>query len=311
MTRERGLTPRVSDMYDHAVLAATTGQAGGGVRLPDGRALSWAEYGNARGMPCLLLPDTGSSRLAPHWLMHDNTTPTEVRLLALDRPGIGDSDPVSLGRPQDPAEDLHHLVNTLAVGRVAVIGVGRGASDALTLAARYPAMLSTVLAISPRMTAPPARRPRRHRPSWSAAKHPIGPVEQWRQAAGPGADLTAERTWKRATRRMDPHSTGVLGQRWQDPVFRQGLADDLTQVAGSWTSLAAPPPPLDWEESNCPVPVRIWHGRDEIGSTLAQVSGIAELHSWDVTIVDGCSALFGSWPQILAAAADSFHPTAV
>lgn len=89
MTGKSGATPSLSDLYDPAALAAPTGQAGGGVRLPDGRALSWAEYGSTRGVPCLLLPDTGSSRLAPHWLMHETTPPTEVRLLALDRPGIG------------------------------------------------------------------------------------------------------------------------------------------------------------------------------------------------------------------------------
>lgn len=75
MTGERGATPGWGDLYDPASLAAATGQPGGGVRLPDGRALSWAEYGSPRGVPCLLLPDTGSSRLAPHWLMHETTHP--------------------------------------------------------------------------------------------------------------------------------------------------------------------------------------------------------------------------------------------
>lgn len=208
----------MSDLYEHAVLVATTGQAGGGVRLPDGRALSWAEYGSTRGMPCLLLPDTGSSRLAPHWLMHETTPPAEVRLLALDRPGIGNSDLVGLGGQEDPVEDLYHLVSTLAVGRVAFIGVGGGASDALAFAARYPAMLSTVLAISPRMTAEPApRHPRWRRPSWSAATSPVGPVGAWLRAAGPG---------RRPDRRAD------LGT-CRPP-------DGPTLGPGTWSSLAEP-----------------------------------------------------------------------
>lgn len=218
---------------------------------------------------------------------------------------------MGLGGQEDPVQDLYYLVNTLAVGRVAIVGVGQGASDAMAFAAGYPAMVSTVLAISPRMTAEPAPgRIRWHRPNRSAATSPAGPVGAWLRAAGPGAHLTAERTWERATRRMDPRSLRVLGQRWRDPVFRQGLADDVNQAGGAWTAAAVPPTLLDWEQPNSPVQVRIWHGRDETGTTLAHVRNIADLHGWQVTIVDGCSALFGNWHQILAAAADSFDQTA-
>ena len=40
----------------------------GALRLPDGRALAWAEYGSPRGVPCILIPDAGSSPLAPGWV---------------------------------------------------------------------------------------------------------------------------------------------------------------------------------------------------------------------------------------------------
>ena len=32
-----------------------------GIRLPDERTLAWAEYGNPRGVPCVLIPDLGST----------------------------------------------------------------------------------------------------------------------------------------------------------------------------------------------------------------------------------------------------------
>ena len=66
------------------------------LRLPDGRAMAWAEYGSSRGLPCVLIPDTGSSRLAPGWLLHDSALPAAIRLLAIDRPGIGASDPIAV-----------------------------------------------------------------------------------------------------------------------------------------------------------------------------------------------------------------------
>lgn len=307
-----GAGPSVVDLYDDAALLSSTPRPFGGIRLPDGRALAWAEYGSSCGVPCVLLPETGSSRMAPRWLMHDTVVPVGVRLLALDRPGIGVSDPVGLGGREDLVEDLRQLVEILAVGRVAVIGVGQGAADALAFAVGYPAMVTSVLAVSPRMF--PERAARRYvlRPSsWSTRTTLAGPVAAWLRAAGHSADLTTERTWERATHRMDPVAARVLGDRWHDSDFRQWLADDLVQAAGSWTlpSVALPQPA--WEDTVCPVQVRIWHGRDETGTTLGHVRTVAERRlRWQLSVVDGCSALFGSWTQILRAAADSFGPAA-
>lgn len=300
------------DLYDEAALLPSTQPPFSGTRLPDGRALAWAEYGSPRSVPCLLLPDTGSSRLAPRWLLHDSALPATVRLLALDRPGIGASDPVGFGGPEDPAEDLRHLVETLAVGRVAVAGIGQGASDALAFAVRYPSLVTTVLAISPRMTVERSSRHHPLRPStWSTGTVPAGPVAAWLRAAGHDADLTAERTWERATRRMDSRSARVLGDRWRAADFRESLAADLGEVVGSWTSPAVAPPPPDWTRVNPAVPVQIWHGRDEASTTLRQVRTVADgRYGWEVNVVDGCSALFGAWQQILGAASDSFRPVA-
>ncbi len=49
-------------------------------------------------------------------------------------------------------------MNTLAVGRVAVIGVGQESAEALDFQLGTQRMLDTVLAISPRVTVLPATR---------------------------------------------------------------------------------------------------------------------------------------------------------
>ncbi len=311
MVARSGADHGAAYLYDEAALLPSDPAPFSGIRLPDGRALAWSEYGSPRSVPGLLLPDNGSSRLAPRWLLHDDALPAAVRLLAVDRPGVGASDPVGLGGQEDPCEDLRHLVETLAVGRVAVIGIGQGADDALVFASRYPTMVTAVLAVSPRMSTD--RRARHHplRPStWATATTPAGPVAGWLRATG-GADLTSERTWSRAVRRMEPHAARVLGDRWQDEDFRQALAADLAQSAGSWTVPSVLPPPLDWTGVGAGVPVHLWHGRDETGTTLGHVRSIAERHfDWRVSVVDGCSALFGAWASILNSAAASFRRVA-
>ncbi len=144
------------DMFEdeEVALPEVEHPAYGAIRVPDGRALAWAEYGSARGVPCILIPDAGSSRLAPTWLLHDSALPSVVRLLAMDRPGTGASDPIGLGGREEPAEDLRRLVETLAVGRVAVIGIGQGVDDVFAFASRYPQLVASVSAVSARLSEP-------------------------------------------------------------------------------------------------------------------------------------------------------------
>ena len=149
--------------------------------------------GSARGVPCILIPDVGSSRLAPAWLLHDSALPSAVRLLAMDRPGTGASDPIGLGGREDPAEDLRRLVDTLAVGRVAVIGVGQGVDDVFAFAARYPRLVASVSAVSARLSEPvPGRRSLMHPFADRSPRTAGGVLGSWLGAIGNGADLTKE-----------------------------------------------------------------------------------------------------------------------
>lgn len=279
------------------------------LRLPDGRAMAWAEYGSSRGLPCVLIPDTGSSRLAPGWLLHDSALPAAIRLLAIDRPGIGASDPIGLGGTEQPAEDLRRLVETLAVGRVAVIGIGRGADDAFALAARYPRLVSSVSAISLRL--PGTERPRRSfrhplrapRQSWS------GPLACWVQTAGRDADLTLESTWRRMLDRLPQTAAEVLADRWMESDFREAVAADAALINPAWTAPARTADIPTWalDPTAIGVPVDVWHGKHESGTTLAAVQEFAGgLPGWTVRPAAGSSAILGAWTDILAVASQGF-----
>ncbi len=286
----------------------------GALRLPDGRAMAWAEYGSARGLPCILIPDTGSSRLAPGWLLHDSALPVHIRLLAVDRPGIGASDPIGFGGAEQPAEDLRRMVETLAVGRVAVIGIGQGADDAFAFAGRYPSLVTSVTGVSVRL---PGRRDarrgvrhafaRRHEKGWN------GPLAAWISTAGKDADLTAESTWSRMLDRLDALPAQVLADRWRESDFREAVAADVAQVNPAWTAPARPVGPPQWisDPKSIRVPVRLWHGKHETGPTLAQVQDfVKDQQSWTVTTVGGSSAVLGAWTSIMTTAAESFHSAA-
>ena len=305
------------DMFDeeHTVLADIEHPEYGAIRVPDGRALAWAEYGSARGVPCVLLPDAGSSRLAPRWLLHDSALPSSVRLLALDRPGTGASDPIGLGGVQDPAADLAGLVGTLAVGRVAVIAIGQGADDAFAFARRYPHLLASLSVVSARLRAEPGGgraaapgRLRLRRVARSTAATP-GAVGGWVAAAGADADLREEATWTGAMPRMSPLSKAVLGHRWQEADFRAAVAADVAVGAHQWASVGKSDGRPGWlgDAESVTVPVRLWHGQRENPTSLSELRDwAADRSGWTVSAVAGDSATLGCWPQILASSAATF-----
>ena len=306
--RESRIQPDVFD-DDDILLPLAEHASYGALRLPDGRAMAWTEYGSARGLPCLLVPDTGSSRLAPGWLLHDSALPAAIRLLAIDRPGIGLSDPIGFGGTEQPAEDLRRMVETLAVGRVAVIGIGQGADDAFAFAARYPALVTSVSAVSVRLPSDSEGRrgilhpfARRQAKSWS------GPLSSWIAAAGKD-DLTEEATWSRMLDRLDVISAQVLGDRWQEADFREAVAADSAQINPAWTAPSRPAGPAQWvlDPAVVRVPVQVWHGKHEAGTTLPAVEELAEnLPGWTVRPTAGSSAILGDWTEILISAAQSF-----
>jgi len=306
---EARIQPEVFD-DDDILLPLAEHAPHGALRVPDGRAMAWAEYGSARGLPCVLVADTGSSRLAPGWLLHDSALPAAIRLLALDRPGIGMSDPIGFGGSEQPADDLRRLVETLAVGRVAVIGIGQGADDALAFAARYPALVTSVSAVSVRLPADGTeKRSLRHPLARRHARRWAGPLSAWIAAAGKGADLTDEITWSRLLDRLDVVSAQVLGDRWREADFRQAVAADAAQMNPAWTAPARPGGPPQWvlEPASVRVPVNLWHGKHETATTLSQVTALADAApGWTVRPTPGSSAVLGSWPAILDVAAHSF-----
>ena len=299
------------DDEEPLISSTTPSTSYSGTRLPDGRTLAWREYGNPRGVPCILVPDVRSSRFAPEWLLHDTALPQGVRLIAVDRPGTGASDAIGFGGFDDPADDLARMVQTLAVGKVALIGIGFGADAVLALADHRPALVASVMAVSVRteVDMPETRWLRkpfaRRAPSWS------GPLDSWARAAG-RASLAEEQTWDKARKRMEPLAASALGNRWRDADFRAAVAADLAQTPGEWIHPERRERPVWVEQWSSGVPVRCWHGREESITHVSTVRAIAKSRpNWMVTAVPGNGALLGAWREILSTAEDDYLRTLV
>jgi pimeloyl-ACP methyl ester carboxylesterase len=105
----------------------------GVVGLPDGRRLGFAVWGMPDGVPVLLVGTSPGSRL----LCPDGpaTAAAGVRLVTVDRPGYGHSDPKDDPTMTGWAADAGALADHLGLDRFAVVGWSGGGQFALAVAA--------------------------------------------------------------------------------------------------------------------------------------------------------------------------------
>lgn len=103
------------------------------LRLPDGRRLAFDDVGDPAGTAVIYLHGTPDSRLARH---PDDSLATDagVRLIAIDRPGAGDSDPHPQATLADLGADLAQLLDHLRLDRAALLGWSAGGLFALAAA---------------------------------------------------------------------------------------------------------------------------------------------------------------------------------
>ncbi len=119
----------------------------GKLRLADGRTLAYAQWGEPRGVPVLLFHGTPGSRLfVPNLLV---TAARGVRLITIDRPGYGGSDPKPGRSVPDWADDVTELCDALALDGPAVVGHSAGCAYALACGVRMADRIERLVLVSP------------------------------------------------------------------------------------------------------------------------------------------------------------------
>jgi pimeloyl-ACP methyl ester carboxylesterase len=110
------------------------------LELTDGRRLAYAEWGDPDGRPVLFLHRSPGSRL-----FDPNPEATAgVRLVTVDRPGYGGTDPVADASFSVVAKDLSALVESLDMTDIALIGWSGGGQFAVASVAAFEARLGSM-----------------------------------------------------------------------------------------------------------------------------------------------------------------------
>jgi len=243
----------------------------------DGRRIGWHARGPRDGTPVLYLHGWPGSRLEQGLIPSETAHRFGVRLVSVDRPGWGNTDPVRASRPRK-ARDVLLVCDALGIRRFAVMGFSAGASHALTLAATAPDRVDRAVLAS--MLVP--------------GDHAAGVADPETAEvlalfrAGRTPALEAFRTERRRSILDDPiagfaAAVPAFGERerawyrlpWVREEFEASLREAYRPgVEGDVEDCLMRVQPLDVEPSTIACPVRAVHGSADTVTPLAEVTRV-------------------------------------
>jgi pimeloyl-ACP methyl ester carboxylesterase len=104
------------------------------IKLGDGRSFGWHEWGNPKGTPILFC--TGAAMSGYLGFGFDTLSKLDLRLIAIDRPGLGLSAYDRNKSLATWAADVERLLKFISAQKAYAVGFSQGAPFALALAAR-------------------------------------------------------------------------------------------------------------------------------------------------------------------------------
>jgi pimeloyl-ACP methyl ester carboxylesterase len=248
------------------VVAIARPKLEGNIAVGDDRQIGFAEFGDPQGRAIFWLHGTPGARRQIPMEARVYAEDRGVRLIGVDRPGIGSSTPYQYDTVAAFGDDLRTIADTLGIDKMAVVGLSGGGPYTLACAAAMPdrvvaagvlggvaptsgpdavgggvMALGSLVAPLLRVAGMPIR--------WAA----VALIWFARPVASPALDLYG---------RMSPEADRRLLAR---PEFKAMFLDDL--LNGSRKQLAAPFADIvvfarDWgfRLEEVKVPVRWWHG---------------------------------------------------
>ncbi len=232
------------------------------IRLADGRALGFAEFGNPDGSPVLAFHSLPSSRLEGR-TYHQVALKRGVRVVSVDRPGFGLSDVKPARTLLDWPDDVRELVDALGLESFAVVGVSTGAAHAAACALRLSDRVRSTALVS--------------------TFHRTGDGMLWSVRAllvlGRFAPLLARGLFHRFARLADrdptrlmrsvgpffsPADARVMEREETAEILMDGMHEAFRSgVRGAMIELRLHTRDWGFRVEDIPGPVSIWHGRDD------------------------------------------------
>jgi len=233
------------------------------IRLRDGRALGYAEYGAPDGLPVVYAHGGLSCRL-------DIAAGASVaqragiRLLAVDRPGIGLSDPKPGRTVVDWADDIAELRDQLGIDAFAAMGWSMGGQYALALGYALRPTRVAVIAGGLPLTEPGlfAQMPPVDRTFIRMSQRAPWLARLCLGSMGVAARYTPGLFIRLAAGDLPP-ADGAVVRAEHSPSFAQTSAEALRHPEGHVEDYVAAMLPWGFAPEDLAVPVDVWGGADD------------------------------------------------
>jgi pimeloyl-ACP methyl ester carboxylesterase len=239
------------ERIDEAIAPARLGET----LLASGRRLAWSEWGREDGAPVVFCPGAATSRSLGFGAQA--VEELGVRLVSVDRPGLGASDPASGRTLLDWAGDVRDLARDRGLAWPAVVGFSQGAPFALACAAAGVASAVAVVSGSDELAHPAfadALDPMLRSIVDAARTDPASAQEGF-------ASMRADVMWSMVVDTSGEGDRAIYTAPAFARAFRRALDEGFAQGAEGYARdavLAMAPWPFD--VAGITVPVDLWYG---------------------------------------------------
>ena len=234
-------------------------------QLADGRNLAYLEYGSPDGEPVFHCHTLFGSRLELAFDADKISQEKSVRLIVIDRPGYGASDPNPEATFTNWSEDLIQLADHLNIGKFSFTGYGMGGRYALACAHEIPDRLKRVASITNGMPAESSADYKKIMPFYRMnirlAKYMPKAYGLISSVLVKGVLNDTDSFLKKLSEKMEQADRGIMALKH----FRTGYATSLTEAFGqggraSSREMVEYMGKWSFELPNIKIPIDIWHG---------------------------------------------------
>ena len=250
------------------------------ITLKDGRKLGYIELGNKDGKPLFHFHGFPGSRLEATLLSEIDIDMTNIRLISIDRPGMGLSDFKKNRTLLDWPDDVVELADALGIDKFAVEGISGGGPYAAACAYKIPERLTSCGIISGLASKDLEIEKKIKLFSFIRIFPWLFKLMMWLQSRGLKDSEKAEKNMKKAMKKYPEADRKVLDNpqilalfiRESAEAFRQGSKGIYYEgkiYANSWG--------FNLEDISPKLNVYLWHGDADKNVPIAMGRGMCKL----------------------------------